>query len=71
MWRDRLKFELRGCGVILLAFVIALGIGLVVMLAFGSADLAAAIAVVALFVCGGDWSGLESEVLRVLWRRPF
>jgi hypothetical protein len=39
MWRDRLTFALRGCGVILLAFVIALGIGLVVMLAFGSADL--------------------------------
>jgi uncharacterized membrane protein len=56
MWRDRLKFELRGCGVILLAFVIALGIGLVVMLAHGSADLAAAIAVVALFVM---WWALE------------
>jgi hypothetical protein len=40
MWRDRLKFELIGCGLMLLAFVIALGIGIFVVLANGSVELA-------------------------------
>jgi hypothetical protein len=35
MWRDRLKFELIGCGLMLLAFVIALGIGIFVVFANG------------------------------------
>jgi hypothetical protein len=56
MWRNRLKLELRGCGLILLAVVIALGIGLFVILAHGSVDLAAGVATVAVFVI---WSGLE------------
>jgi hypothetical protein len=46
MWRDRLKFELIGCGLMLLAFVIALGISLLVLLAKGPVELAAAFMVV-------------------------
>ena len=46
MWREKLKFELVGCGLILLAFVIALGIGLLVLLAQGSAELAAVVMVI-------------------------
>jgi hypothetical protein len=46
MWRDRLKFEFIGCGLMLLAFVIALGIGFFVLLANSSVGLAAAVMVV-------------------------
>jgi hypothetical protein len=46
MWRDRLKFELIGCGLMLLAFAIALGIGFLMLLANSSVELAAVVMVV-------------------------
>jgi hypothetical protein len=46
MWRDRLKFELIGCGLMLLGFVIALGIGFFVVFANGSVNLATVVMVV-------------------------
>ena len=46
MWRDKLKFELVGCGLMLLAFVIASGVGFFAVLLSGSAELAAAVMVV-------------------------
>jgi hypothetical protein len=45
VWRDRLKFELIGCGLMLLAFVTALGIGFFVVLANGSLEVAAVVMV--------------------------
>jgi hypothetical protein len=55
VFRDRLKFELIGCGLMLLAFVIALGISLLVLLAKGSVEVAAAIMVVSFIaIC---WAG--------------
>jgi hypothetical protein len=46
MRRDTLKFELTGCGLMLLAFVIALGLGLVAILAEAPVSLATALMVV-------------------------
>ena len=46
MWRDRLKFELIRCGLMLLGFVIALAIGFFVVFANGSVELAAVVMVV-------------------------
>ena len=55
MWRDKLKFELVGCGLMLLAFVIASGIGFFAVLLSGSAELAPAVMVVSFIaVC---WAG--------------
>ena len=55
MWRDKLKFELVGCGLMLLAFVIASGIGFFAVLLSGSAELAAVVMVVSFIaVC---WAG--------------
>jgi uncharacterized membrane protein YgaE (UPF0421/DUF939 family) len=46
MRRDTLKFELTGCGLMLLAFVIALGVGFVVILLEGPVSVATAVMVV-------------------------
>jgi hypothetical protein len=46
MQRDKLKFELIGCGLMLLAFVIALAVGFVVILAEAPVSLATAVMVV-------------------------
>jgi hypothetical protein len=55
MWRDKLKFELVGCGLMLLAFVIASVIGVFVAFTSGSAELAAAIMVVSFIAT--CWAG--------------
>ena len=61
MWRDKLKFELVGCGLMLLAFVIASGIGFFAVLLSGSAELAAAVMVVSFIaVC---WAGDRQRVI--------
>jgi hypothetical protein len=52
MWRDKLKFELVGCGLMLLAFVIASGVGVFAVLLSGSAELAAAVMVVSFIALG-------------------
>jgi hypothetical protein len=46
MWREKVKFELIGCGLMLLAFVIASSIGVFMILMSSSAELAAAVMVV-------------------------
>jgi hypothetical protein len=55
MWRDKLKFKLIGCGLMLLAFAIALGVGFIVVLLTGSAELAAAVMVVSFIAT--CWAG--------------
>jgi hypothetical protein len=54
MWRDKLKFELTGCGLMLLAAVLAMGVGFLVILANGSGNLAAV--VVAVSFIGFCWA---------------
>ena len=67
MWRDKLKFELVGCGLMLLAFVIASGVGFFAVLLSGSAELAAAVMVVSFIaVC---WAGDRLWGLRLRLRK--